>query len=52
MTVEWAVYDNTNDDIIGVWEDMYVALDFLCENEGVQDNWEVFPMLECTVPVV
>ena len=52
MTVEWAVYDNTNDDVIGVWNDMYVALDFLRENEGVQDNLEVFPMLECTVPVV
>ena len=52
MTVEWAVYDNTNDDVIGVWNDMYLALDFLRENEGVQDNWEVFPMLECTIPVV
>ena len=52
MTIEWSVYDNQNDEVIGVWDNLDTATEFLFENAGVDDVWEVFPMVECTVPVL
>lgn len=51
MTVDFAVYDNKNDEVIGVWDDFDFANEFLLDNEGVEDDWEVFPMIECLTPV-
>ena len=51
MTVEWSVYDNKNDEVIGVWDNLAAAQSFLFENADVDDVWELFPMLECLTPV-
>tara|TARA_S200002703_G_C3626326_1_gene192346 strand:+ start:346 stop:504 length:159 start_codon:yes stop_codon:yes gene_type:complete len=51
MTIDFAVYDNKNDEVIGVWDNFATAQNFLIENVSVDDIWEVFPMVECTVPV-
>ena len=48
MTIEWSVYDNKNDEVIGVWDNLDTATEFLFENAGVEDVWEIFPMIECT----
>ena len=51
MTVEWSVYDNKNDEVIGVWDNLADAQSFLFENADVDDIWELFPMVECLTPV-
>ena len=32
MTIEWSVYDNKNDEVIGVWDNLDTATEFLFEN--------------------
>ena len=51
MTIDFAVYDNKNDEVIGVWDNLADAQSFLFENADVHDIWELFPMVECLTPV-
>lgn len=51
MTIDFAVYDNKNDEVIGVWDNYATAENFLLENVSADDIWELFPMVECLTPV-
>lgn len=42
----WMCYDNTNDDIIGLWSKYEDAEEFLLDNQAVEDNWALFPSFE------
>lgn len=39
----------TSDDVVGMWDDICAAEEFLVENEGPSDCWAVFPYEECTL---
>jgi len=39
----WAVYDIFNAEVIGIWNDICHAEEFLHENEAPEDVWAVMP---------
>ena len=40
--LQWAVYDITNEVVVGQWTDVCDAEEFLQENESPNDVWAVF----------
>ena len=46
--MQWCVYDNNADEVIGVWNDLDQAEAFWLDNNS--DNWCVFPWWEVIVP--
>ena len=49
--ISWAVYDLTADDMIGSWSDYRDCIAFCLDNQGKEDNWEIFPEEECFLAV-
>lgn len=49
--MKWSVYDNTSDEVIGVWNDLKDAEDFLIDNAVFGDKWELFPYEELLLPL-
>lgn len=49
--MNWAVYDMTADEMIGMWPQYEDCLQFCVDNQAPTDNWEVFPEFECFIPV-
>ena len=49
--MNWAVYDLTADDMIGSWTDYHDCIKFCLDNQGKEDNWEIFPEEECFLAV-
>ena len=48
--MKWSVYDNLNDDVIGVWNKYEQAanfwLDHFSDNDEPDLNWQLFPFIE------
>jgi hypothetical protein len=48
--MKWSVYDNSTDDVIGVWNKYEQAatfwLDHLSENGELNADWHLFPWME------
>ena len=49
--MNWAVYDMTADDMVGMWPQYEDCLQFCVDNQAPEDNWEIFPEFEVIVPV-
>ena len=43
----WMCYDNSADEIIGLWNKYEDAEMFLLDNQALEDNWALFPASRC-----
>tara|TARA_Y100000401_G_scaffold110059_1_gene106904 strand:- start:1886 stop:2038 length:153 start_codon:yes stop_codon:yes gene_type:complete len=49
--MKWSVYDNISDEVIGIWNDIKDAEEFLNDNAVTEDKWELFPYEELLLPL-
>ena len=44
--LQWAVYDVFNNRVVGIWNDVCDADEFLQDNEGDDDMWAVMHTID------
>lgn len=48
--MKWTVYDNTTDEVIGIWNKYEHAVNFWNDHIYIKDtNWELFPWIEVEI---